>query len=87
MTTDEQLDMWVNGQSVHNPTTNECCPDFSCCVPGLAEPMEKRREYVAMHKLREQGLLLAPQCSFCGRRGDLRMGMCFECAMSDENPQ
>lgn len=42
MTCDEQLELWCNGQSVHNNTTGECCPDFSCCQPKLAIPIEQR---------------------------------------------
>ena len=26
---------WAMGKPVHNPVDNECCPDFSCCVPDL----------------------------------------------------
>jgi len=42
MTSDEQLDEWVKGNSIHNETTGECCPDFSCCSPELAIPIEQR---------------------------------------------
>lgn len=42
MTHHEQLQEWVKGNSVHNETTGECCPDFSCCVPELAIPVEQR---------------------------------------------
>lgn len=31
MTSDEQLNEWVNGNSIHNHERDECCPDFSCC--------------------------------------------------------
>lgn len=31
MTSEEQLQLWVNGDSVHNDERDECCPDFSCC--------------------------------------------------------
>ena len=39
MTSNEQLILWVRGQSIHNGTdasNGECCPDFSCCIPSLA---------------------------------------------------
>lgn len=45
MTCQEQLDLWVSGKSVHNPTRNECCPDFSCCQPRLQWPEAKRRQF------------------------------------------
>lgn len=48
MTSDEQLKKWVDGESVHNGPTSkdgECCPDFSCCQPGLKWPPEKRKEF------------------------------------------
>lgn len=35
MTPDEQLTLWVAGESVHNEDRDECCPDFSCCRPHL----------------------------------------------------
>lgn len=39
MSSEEQLERWVAGDSVHNgnPGDNdsECCPDFSCCKPEL----------------------------------------------------
>lgn len=31
----DQGKTWVNGKSEHNAIDNECCPDFSCCVPSL----------------------------------------------------
>ena len=42
MTPMRQLERWVKGESVHNSTTDECCPDFSCCSPNLLWPKEKR---------------------------------------------
>lgn len=46
-TPDEQLTRWVSGESVCPNTRHECCPDFSCCKPHLAWPMEKRARFVA----------------------------------------
>ncbi len=45
MTPEEQLEQWVKGISVHNPTRDECCPDFSCCRPNLMAPEEQRRRF------------------------------------------
>lgn len=41
MTAEDQVDLWVQGQSVHNPDRDECCPDFSCCRAHLAWPLER----------------------------------------------
>ena len=44
MTKDEQLNLWVNGTSMHrgDSVNGECCPDFSCCQPKLLAPKEER---------------------------------------------
>ncbi len=42
MTADEQLDLWVAGESVHGNDLGECCPDFSCCQPELKAPKKAR---------------------------------------------
>ena len=50
MTTEEQLQQWVDGKSIHNGPSRgegECCPDFSCCNPGMQWPEEKRRQFLA----------------------------------------
>lgn len=50
MDPEEQLRRWVAGDSVHNGLTRrdgECCPDFSCCMPQMAWPMEKRAAFQA----------------------------------------
>ncbi len=41
---DEQLQKWLDGEPVHvgGKDTGQCCPDFSCCVPGLLAPAEER---------------------------------------------
>jgi hypothetical protein len=46
-TPDEQLARWVAGESVCPNTSHECCPDFSCCRPKLAWPLDKRARYAA----------------------------------------
>lgn len=38
----DQLNKWVNGNSIHNKIDDECCPDFSCCRPDLLWNEEKR---------------------------------------------
>lgn len=42
MTKDEQLNQWCSGVSIHNSERDECCPDFSCCNPVSAAPIEQR---------------------------------------------
>lgn len=42
MTPDEQLAEWCKGNSIHNESTGECCPDFSCCDPNLGIPIQQR---------------------------------------------
>lgn len=37
-----QLDQWVKGNSVHNRSFDECCPDFSCCVPQTKWHKDRR---------------------------------------------
>lgn len=37
MKPEEQLDLWVDGISVHNPDGDECCPDFSCCGTPIVD--------------------------------------------------
>lgn len=34
---------WAQGRSYHNRIDDECCPDFSCCVPNLFEADEAKR--------------------------------------------
>jgi hypothetical protein len=42
---DHQLDEWVRGNSIHNPTRDECCPDFSCCHAGVTTPTAVRQAF------------------------------------------
>ena len=45
MTPDEQVELWVSGESVHNEDMDECCPDFSCCRPELMVDFEVRLRF------------------------------------------
>ena len=48
MSSDEQLQLWVGGESVHNnsiPDGGVCCPDFSCCHPGLKWSKPEREKF------------------------------------------
>ena len=42
MTSDDQLAAWVDGRPIHNDERDECCPDFSCCMPELLADEETR---------------------------------------------
>lgn len=57
MTTDDQLKLWVQGNSVHNDTRDECCPDFSCCCPDLQADQETRIRF-RDHPKERSGLLM-----------------------------
>jgi hypothetical protein len=50
MNRNEQLAMWVRGQSVHDTERDECCPDFSCCNPELLAAKEEREHFLASVK-------------------------------------
>jgi hypothetical protein len=42
-TPDEQLARWMAGDPVCPNTSDECCPDFSCCNPKLlADPLVRK---------------------------------------------
>ena len=59
---EEQLKLWVEGESVHcrkkldievggkvlrTEEIVECCPDFSCCKPKLLAPREVREAFAS----------------------------------------
>ena len=43
-----QLDEWVKGNPIHNTVDDECCPDFSCCVPENLADEETRKTFKAI---------------------------------------
>ena len=45
-TPEEQLELWVQGDSLCPNTNGDCCPDFSCCHPDLLVSEEKRRAFL-----------------------------------------
>jgi len=57
MTPDEQMHRWCAGESVHNDTRDECCPDFSCCRPDLAWPMADRELFRDREDLRSEMMM------------------------------
>ena len=42
-----QAEQWLEGRPFHNTVRDECCPDFSCCVPTLLVSREKREMFLA----------------------------------------
>ena len=58
MTPKEQLELWVEGNSIHNKDNrDECCPDFSCCKPEL-KANRKIREAFANANGHDRGHML-----------------------------
>lgn len=58
---DEQTRLWVEGESVHSDHRGlgpECCPDFSCCHPGLLQPVEVRRAFLVADEKTRHSLLM-----------------------------
>jgi len=50
MTHEEQLELWVNGKSVHNDEKDACCPDFSCCHPELKADKATRIKFAKAYR-------------------------------------
>lgn len=46
MTADEQLALWLVGESVCPNDRDECCPDFSCCCKEIETPQEVKQRFV-----------------------------------------
>jgi hypothetical protein len=67
MTPNEQLQSWLQGQPVHNPTRNECCPDFSCRMPELLVPLSEREAFVAADARGDESTRTAMLYMFLGR--------------------
>lgn len=45
-----QLELWANGESLHNKNENICCPDFSCCNEKMNTPIDERKRYLEAYK-------------------------------------
>jgi hypothetical protein len=65
MTPDEQLELWVQGKSVHNDELEECCPDFSCCGGDLADEDVRKRFAKAYHD-HDEGTVMNMLMMFLG---------------------
>ena len=51
---------WINGRPYHDPVTNECCPDFSCCKPSLFTKDAEQRQREGLEMLRREGADMPP---------------------------
>lgn len=49
MTVDDQLNMWLEGNPVHNHERAECTPDFSCCNRALLASEQERKQFYKAH--------------------------------------
>lgn len=49
MDSKDQLEKWLKGESIHNKKSDECCPDFSCCIPSLLAPEEERKKFATAY--------------------------------------
>jgi len=66
MTPNEQLELWVQGKSVHNDERGECCPDFSCCGGDLADE-DTRKRFTKAYRDNDEGTVMNMLMAFlCG---------------------
>ena len=63
---DEQLNKWVNGESIHNDIDEECCPDFSCCLSDVNTPIEIRKKFADAHYLGDEEKVMKMLMGFLG---------------------
>ena len=81
MDTEEQLLMWVTGNSVHDDENGRHVPDYSCCNPVLKAPSALRLRYyqavlendVALCAVIEQHFAVAMAASF-----NIKLHTCIE---------
>lgn len=52
-----QGQLWCEGVSAHNIIDDECCPDFSCCIPSLFIKDTEYRQATHRKWLKANGLL------------------------------
>jgi hypothetical protein len=51
MTPVQQMNQWVKGKSSHNDTTDQCCPDYSCCnQENKLASKRLRKEFAKQYK-------------------------------------
>jgi hypothetical protein len=62
-----QLNHWLRGRCLHLWMPNLCCPDYSCCEPGLLAPLEERELYVQAHNDGDTVTVVRLDAMFLGR--------------------
>lgn len=69
MTQDEQLNAWVEGDSLHDHEREQCCPDFSCCQTHYKASDDERRTFRDRPELRDAMLIgfLGAALANCGK--------------------
>jgi len=63
MTSEEQLALWVAGDSRHG---EECCPDFSCCQSELGADAATRERFVVACRDQDENTKMAMLGMFLG---------------------
>lgn len=74
MDPDEQLRLWVEGESIHNGPDSiegECCPDFSCCNPEMLLPRPEREAYMKQRLRHIEGDSVLALSTLTRDNGDL----------------
>lgn len=67
MKPEDQLKLWVKGESVHNDERGECCPDFSCCKPYLLAPEHERKAFLEASQKGDNKTTTSMLFEFLGR--------------------
>jgi hypothetical protein len=67
MTHEEQLQKWLEGDSIHNAEFDECTPDFSCCTPETQAPLEERELFVNAYRSKDDQTVGRMLGMFLGR--------------------
>ena len=82
----EQLEEWVNGNSIHNTKDNRCCPDFSCCNKMVVTPKETRERFFNAVKNGDEKVKMEMLGSFL-KQAALTLGKSVYVAGVKENEQ
>ncbi len=88
MTPDEQITLWVAGDSRCPNDRDECCPDFSCCKPALLMPLEERQRFQRASQSEREMMLMGALVSLVGDEimvtGVALPAPCDECGKTAE---
>ncbi|MFQ5453449.1 MAG: hypothetical protein ACE5D6_04605 [Candidatus Zixiibacteriota bacterium] len=67
ITHQEQLDRWLEGESIHKSDTDECCPDFSCCNKKIKTDRKTKELFIRAFKDENHELTNSLLMSFLGK--------------------